>query len=62
MESSAAASSTISLEGPLNHFQELLAKAHKHFNKLRDLPTYGSWDWEKSYHKSFKVGGGQRWC
>eukprot|EP00798_Chlamydomonas_sp_ICE-L_P005137 gene5137-34944_t len=36
-------------------FREHLAKSHEHFNKLRDLPTYGSWAWERCYHQAFEV-------
>ncbi len=54
-DSVAVADLTLETSYTMEPFQALLAKAHKHFNNLRDLPTFGSHAWEKSYHKAFKA-------
>ena len=36
-------------------FEFLLEKSQRAFNRLRDLPPYGSGHWEQHFHKAFHI-------
>lgn len=36
-------------------FQQLLDKSSHAFNRLRDIPAYGGYNWEEHFHKAFHV-------
>jgi hypothetical protein len=36
-------------------FQQLLEKSSHAFNRLRDIPAYGGYNWEEHFHKAFHV-------
>lgn len=37
------------------HFESLLDKSQKSFDKLRDLPPYGNSRWDHHFQKAFQV-------